>query len=317
MNKLKNILIGLLCIQMFSCTDFVDPAIPYTDFETGVYLRTISSTPNFDFFQLAEASWNITIEAVDEEDGNLVQEVDVFVSRRRVQMISPEVKILTVPRSAFASNSESKYLRASFSVTIPDALAAMGFTTDDINGGDFFEFRLELRDTRGRTFTNTNLSGDVSGGVFYRSPFFYRIPVICPSNLAGEYDLMTTTEGFCGNVFEGEVRFVDGDTEGTYIIQVNIDGNWVDDFSFGAYNVCYGPGTAEPGGGNGLRMTDACGQIAFNTAGSSPWGDNFIMTSVEVNGSTLTLGWESSWPPEQGVSNITRRDGSNWPPLKL
>jgi hypothetical protein len=41
MNKLR-VLFGFISLMWVSaCTDFVEPAIPYSDFETGVFLRTL------------------------------------------------------------------------------------------------------------------------------------------------------------------------------------------------------------------------------------------------------------------------------------
>jgi hypothetical protein len=313
MNKLKYILGFVLLAPIYSCTDFVDPAIPYNGFETGVYLRTISATPNFNFFELESANFNLTVEAVDETDGKMVQEVDVYVKRRRGAALSPEVKVTTIPGSAFGSTNESKYQRASFSITLASALQAMSFTTDDILGGDFIEFRLELLDTKNRRFTNSNLSPDVSGGAYYSSPFFYRIPVICPSNLAGTYDLETV--GWCGDTYTGKVQFKAGTVAGTYTVWVDLDdGEFIEDFTFGAYDACYGGDFAT--GSNGLRLTDACNKLGFNSLPSS-WGDTFTMLSVNVSGSVLTLEFKTSWTPEGGTVTITRTDATDWPPSTL
>jgi hypothetical protein len=314
MKKIKYLIGMCSLLIMNACTDFVDPAIPYSNFETGVYLRTISATPNFNFFDLTASTWVLVVEAVDEKNGDLVDEVDVFVKRRRGASLTTEEYILTLPRSAFASNPESKYLRATITVTVPTALDVMGMTEDDINGGDFFEFRLELRDTKGRTFTNSNLSGDVSGGAYYRSPFFYRVPVICPSDLAGTYDLETT--GWCGDTYTGKVEFRAGSVTGTYTVWVDLDeeGGFIEDFTFGAYEACYGGDTAS--GSNGLRLTDACNKIGFNSSPSS-WGDTFTMLNVQVSGGVLTLVFETSWAPEGGTAVITRTDGTDWPELTL
>lgn len=329
MKRIFKIFTILSVLSIAACTDFVDPAIPYSSFETGVYLRTLSVTSNVNFFALASSKFDLSVEAVDEEDGKLVQEVDVFVSRRRGQMVLPEAKILTVPASAFQPHTVvlegihpaagSKYPAANISITIPEALTALGLTLDDITGGDFFEFRLVLRDTKGRTFTNTNLSGDVSGGQAFRSPFFYRVPVVCPSTLGGEYTLSTATPNWCSNTYEGKVRFVAGTTPATattYSIFVDLDGTFVEDFSFGAYRACYGANTAPPTGGSGLRMTDACGAIAFNSSPSAPWGDNFFIENITVTGPVLVLEFKTSWESESGTATITRTDGTNWPPLR-
>ncbi|MBX2927567.1 MAG: hypothetical protein KF852_06990 [Saprospiraceae bacterium] len=322
----------ILALSIASCTDFVDPTIPYNNFDTGVYLRTlVAPSPSFNFFALGASEFKVTVEAVDIEDGKLVRDVEVFVARRRVQTVTPEVKIGTIAAADFQPHtltlpdvhppSGSKYPAATFTIGIAAVLQAMGMTEADINGGDFFEFRLLLNTTDGRTFTNTNLSPDISGGLYYRSPFFYRIPVVCPSSLAGTYDLSTV--GWCGNSYTGRARIVvDPIVNTSYILQVDLDGTFVDDFSLGSYRVCYGAATAPPGSAAGLRLNDACGQISFNTAGSSPWGDQFFLEEVTVAGSVLTLKVRSSWDTgggvfEGGTATLTRTDGTNWPPLRL
>lgn len=324
MKNIKKYLLVML-VTVFaasSCTDFVDPAIPYSDFETGVYLRTLKSFTPINYFDLNNAKFEVTVEVVDEEGGKLLKDVDLFVKRRRGATVTPEVLVKNIPASAFGPIADRNFPPAPvrnfpgavISATVNEALAKMNLTQADIDGGDFFEFRLELHDTKGRTFTNTNLSPDVSGGAFYASPFFYRVPVVCPSTLAGTYNLSTT--GWCGDTYNGKVQFKDGANKGEYIILVDLDGTFTEDFSFGFYRACYGPTTAPPGAANGLLLTDACGKISFNSKTSSPWGDSFKVNDVTVNGSVLTLDIESSYPPEQGVATITRTDGTNWPPLK-
>ena len=51
----------LLAFSIHGCADFVDPAIPYNNFETGVYLRTLSQTPSFNFFQLSTAKLTLVV----------------------------------------------------------------------------------------------------------------------------------------------------------------------------------------------------------------------------------------------------------------
>ncbi len=326
MNRFIKYLFGLvLALTLNACTDWVDPAIPYNEFDTGLYLRTLDRpAANFNFFNLDAAVFQVTIEAVDIEDGRTLREVEVFVSRRRGPNVTPEVRLGTIPASAFQPHSftlpqvhpasGSKFPAATIRYTLEESLTAMGMTKADINGGDFIEYRLSATDTQGRVFTNTNLSPDIVGGLYYRSPFFYRYPIVCPSELVGTYDLSTT--GWCGETYTGKVRFVAGTTTGTYIVQVDLDGTFADDFSFGFYRACYGADTAPPGSAFGLRLTDACGQIGFNTAVSSPWQDPFFVDDVQVNGSELVLSIRSGFDPEAGVATITRTDGSNWPPLR-
>jgi hypothetical protein len=323
MNKFKYILGFVSLLFIAACTDFVEPSIPYNNFETGVYLRTLKRpAASFNYFDLSNAVFSVQVEPVDETGGTLVKDVEVYVAHRRANVVTPEKLVKTIPASEFKPNPDRNfpdapnrnYPAATITVTTQEFLNALGLTIANLNGGDFFEYRLLLNTTDGRKFTNTNLSPDISGGAFYASPFFYRVQLVCPSELAGTYDLKTT--GWCGSEYNGKVKFTAGAAQGQYIIQVDLDGTFVDDYSFGFYRACYGANTAPPGGGNGLRLTDGCGQIGFTSATSTPWGDRFFVTSVEVNGPVLTLGVESSYPPEAGTAVITRTDGKNWPPLR-
>lgn len=185
MNKFKILFGFLFALLLTACTDFVDPAIPYNSFETGTYLRTLENPTAFNLAEIGSARFKTTVEAVDAENGASVQEVEVFVKRRRGAALTPEAKVATIPASAFQKHSiilpnvhpksGSQYPAATIEVPVTQALQAINLSTTDINAGDFLEFRLSLTTKSGRVFTNSNLSGDVSGGQYYRSPFFYRV----------------------------------------------------------------------------------------------------------------------------------------------
>lgn len=309
MSKIKIFFGFLIAVSVAACTDFVDPAIPYNGFTTGTYLRTLSSTPNFNFFDLANAKFTLMIEAVDEQDGKTVQEVDVLARRRRGANLTNEVKITTVPASEFKPHtvilpnvhpaSGSKYPAATIEITVPQALTALGLTAADIDGGDFFEFRLVLRTTTGFTFSNNNLSGDIAGGAYYRSPFFYRVPVVCPSNLAGTYNYVQT-DMFCDGQISGTVTWTAVAGTTTYNSS---------DFAFGSWVHCYGSGTAA----GTLKISDACGRISVT--GQDQYGDTYRYLIEAVNGPNLTIKWDNTYG-EFGTVVLTRPDGSNWPALR-
>ncbi len=189
-NKLSiwGALLSLLIVAT-ACVDFVEPNIPYKDFDTGAYLRTIERTSvTFSSANLASSNFALTLEAVDAEDGRTVESVEVRVRHRRVipdvsvdftpAAGSDDIVIRTFSQDDFSPNDESRFLRMSFSIPASEAISAVGFTEDDIEINDVFEFRLVLTDTQGRVFTNTNRSSDVAGGFFYDSPFFYTVDVV-------------------------------------------------------------------------------------------------------------------------------------------
>jgi hypothetical protein len=326
MNKLRKYLLAML-VAVFaasSCTDFVDPAIPYNGFETGVYLRTLETKSNtFNYFDLANASFGIVVEVVDEDGGKLLQDVDVLVRHRRGQTLSNEVSIRKItasefkpapyPNRNFPPAPERSFPWNEITVTATETLSKLGMTIDDVDGGDFFEFRLELHDTKGRTFTNSNQSGDVGGGAYYASPFFYRVAVVCPSELAGTFAAQTVGAGpwGCTSEWTGTVKWVH-EGNGVYnIIAVDANGTDQVDFSMGAYWVCYGATATLPGGD--LKIADACGKLRYT--GQSRWGETYTFNNLTVNGKTLTIDWVNDYG-EGGVTTLTRTD-KDWPNLKF
>jgi len=226
--KLIKYSLGMLVTMLVfitSCTDFVEPRIPYSTFDTGAYLRTVARTSvSFNFFDLPNSRFAITVEGVDAENGATVESVEVRVRRRR---LIPGVGLEYVPvgtgtnvadvlvkelsASDFAASTESKFLRASISVTAAEAITALGLTAAQVNGGDVFEFRLKMTDKSGRVFNDVNASADIKGGLFYDSPFLYNVTVVCPLTAGyalGQYTLTQPVGG--GDPFFGNpTRFVE------------------------------------------------------------------------------------------------------------
>ncbi|WP_296701102.1 hypothetical protein [Algoriphagus sp.] len=213
---------GLLAgalVFLSSCRDFVEPNIPYAEFDTAAYLRTIDRTSTtFNFFNLSSSKFALTLEAVDIEDGATVETVEIKVQHRRLipgvgleYTPAAPVLIKTLSAADFTSNTESRFLRTSFEISAVEAISAVGLTPADIEGGDTFEFSLILNDKKGRSFNRENVSSNVAGATFYDSPFQYFVNVICPvdANYAvGEYSLKQTAGGedpFFGN----PTRFVE------------------------------------------------------------------------------------------------------------
>ena len=295
-------------VFLSSCRDFVDPSIPYTEFDTGAYLRTISRTStSFNFFDLANSKFDITIEAVDIEDGATVETVEVRVRHRRLipgvgLQYTPEADVLvkTLQKSDFAPNSDSRFLRAGINITAAEAIAAVGLTAADIEGGDVFEFRLVLNDRFGRKFTNTNLSGDVAGAPFYASPFLYNVSVICPSDLAGTYDFTATDQqsvyGTCpGDTFTGKTTWTQVGTSTRYLIS---------DGTFGLY------GCQNDTYSGSVSISDACGSLSMS--GSDQYSSPYSMTFISATPEMLTFSFLNGYG-DTAIINVKSNPGKPWP----
>ena len=301
-------LLAMALIFLSSCRDTVEPNVPYTTFDNGAYLRTISRTSTtFNFFDLAASKFALTLEAVDNEDGATVQTVEIRVRHRRLipgvgleYTPANDVIVKTLQASDFQPNSDSRFLRTSFEVTASETITAVGLTPAEIEGGDVFEFRLVLNDKFGRRFSSDNVTTNVAGAPFYASPFQYPVSVVCPSDLAGTYQF-DHLETFCGKTFSGSTTWTAvASTAGAYTVS---------DGTFGSWNACY-PDTW--GSGN-VRISDACGTLTMS--GTDKYGDSYSMTVLSATATTLTFEWVNTYG-EFGTVAVKSNTGKPWPALK-
>ena len=299
------VLLASALIFLSSCRDFVEPRIPYATFDTGAYLRTIARTSTtFNFFDLANSKFALTLEAVDIEDGKTVQTVEIRVRHRRLiagvglkYTPTNDVLVKTLQASDFASNADSRFLRSSFQVTATEALAAVGLTAAEISGGDVFEFRLVLNDKFGRSFSTNNVTSNVAGAPFYASPFQYPVSVVCPSSLAGTY-AYDALETFCGKTFSGSITWTAvASSPGSYTLS---------DGTFGAWNACY----PDAWGSGNVRINDACGRLTMS--GADKYGDSYSMTFKSRTDAVLTFEWKNTYG-EFGTVAVKSNAGKPWP----
>uniref|UniRef100_UPI0040482ED1 hypothetical protein n=1 Tax=Algoriphagus sp. TaxID=1872435 RepID=UPI0040482ED1 len=301
-------LMATALIFLSSCRDFVEPRIPYATFDTGAYLRTIARTSTtFNFFDLANSKFALTLEAVDIEDGKTVQTVEIRVRQRRLipgvglkYTPTSDALVKTLQASDFGPNADSRFLRASFQVTATEAIAAVGLTAADIQGGDVFEFRLVLNDKFGRRFSSDNVTTNVGGATFYSSPFQYPVSVICPSDLAGTYDFTASEQasgyGTCaGGTFTGKTTWKKVGTSTRYLIS---------DGTFGLY------GCQNDTYSGDVSISDACGTLSMGGVDqySSPYKMTFISVTPELLTFSVTNGYDDFM-----VVKVKSNAGKPWP----
>jgi hypothetical protein len=99
-----------------------------------------------------------------------------------------------------------------------ETLAALGLSEDQLNGGDVVNYRLVLKLTDGREFTNV-ASGTVTGGSFFSSPFEYNASVVC---LFDEPDFFSGT--YLIEQLNGTDPFYGEQTFGTQTVNIAADG---------------------------------------------------------------------------------------------
>ena len=305
-------LLGAL-VFLSSCRDFVEPNIPYSEFDTGAYLRTIRTdiSTTFNFFNLANSKFALTLEAVDKEDGATVETVEIKVQHRRLipgvgldyTPAAGPVLVKTLQLSDFAPNSESRFLRTSFEITAAEAMAAVGLTAADIEGGDTFEFSLILNDKFGRSFNRENVSGNIAGAPFYDSPFQYFVNVICPSDLGGTYNFtqrnMDSVYGDCAGTISGTTTWTPvSNSPGAYTLS---------DATFGFWD-CYG----DSWGSGSVRMNDSCGTLSMS--GADKYGVSYSVTVISSSADELVFVWLNG-DGETGEVTMSAQEGKPLPIL--
>jgi len=180
--------LGGLALFFIGCEDGDKVFDEITGDETrGAVLRTISFETNEIPVGSSDYVFEVDLEVQDEENGTLVQAIEVFMSfddntivDGQPDLSKEEVMLTTLDASTFATG-EFGLPRTSYSITLADMLSTFGLSSSDIfvTGGDTFNVRFELVLVDGRRYTNTDNSGTLTGN-FFRSPFLYSTVVVCP-----------------------------------------------------------------------------------------------------------------------------------------
>lgn len=204
MKKINIYLLAFIAVFATSCTDEEKLPLDVENLKTGAILRTIDlESAVFDFFDISNSEFSVVLEADDGSEGDRIESIDIFVA---FDDNTPEdgsndvneILLETIPASSLTMGPNG-LPRINFNSTAPETLSALGLSESDISPGDVFDFRLAINLTDGQTFTNTNASSDLSG-LFYSSPFRYRVGVGCPlasDKFTGEYQV-TLVEGSGG-----------------------------------------------------------------------------------------------------------------------
>ncbi|MGB3145350.1 MAG: hypothetical protein WBB24_14705 [Maribacter sp.] len=312
------------------------------DVTTGAVIRTIDEDNGLVYNNLtasfAEGSdYTLVLEEQDEEGGNLLESVEIYVNFRDnstteadpTGITTSEVLLQTLSASDF-SQGERGLPQTTVSYTSDELVTATGIDESLIIGKDRFEFRVVLTLTNGEIYTNTDVGGPVSGGSYFASPYEY-FPVIACSiteDLSGEHSFVATNivsapgaGGNCsGNDLSGTVTWTPFlNSSGTVV-----PGRYVSsDMSFGQYEDCYT--TRGPATGTAISIIWDCtqlnssGSVYLNSAGAvqparSGFAEEFTYTYdiTNVDGADMTIDFSSS-SGDRGTVVITRAGGADWP----
>lgn len=331
MQKLKYSLLSvLMMILAFSCADEPLPFDTYDEYAKGGFSRLLSTDGGTFFFTDPDNSaFTFDVEYYSENNGGDVAGHEWSVRHRNNVSgdISAPAILANITSSTFGTNAKSGLPSASFAFSMNDAMAALGKSIDDLNGGDDLIFDGVIIMNNGSRFGPDNTGGSVNGGAGFDGIFRFIKPLLCPSELQGVYTAVATNtsqgagigwDGCAGVTWEGTLEIVAlGDGEYT-VETIAATGDTLDDMSFGNFYGCYeadAQGSMPNSDPEMLTLTfvDACNVLSFR--GSSQWGEVYTFTEITPDGSNLTLGWTNDYG-EGGVTVITRTDGTIWPTLK-
>lgn len=294
----------------------------FHEIEHGVYASQVGSFvgPNgkdFNYNDPGNASVTFSVEFYDDTNGACAEEY-CWTANHAPTGRSAQLECQT--KSQFGVNPDNGRPTATFTFTLQEALDALGLTINDVNGGEAIDFYATLRTCKGQVFDRTNTNAVTQGQPAFRALFQFKSNLICPSELEGVFDANTTGQAVwagtpCNSNWTGTVIW-DHLGNGVYDVYAVIGADTLHDMSMGAYFACYGQDNEAgyPNGAGGtagsLRITDACGKLAYS--GLSQWGESYVFNNLVVNGNQLTLDWTNSYG-ESAVTVLTRTDGKNWP----
>ncbi|MDC8005591.1 hypothetical protein POV27_16145 [Aureisphaera galaxeae] len=189
-NIFKFLMIAMVVLAGASCEDsdlIIDEVLDSVDTESGAVVRTVGDLP--DLVTLSNPDNNFIEMTLEVQQGNGSFVPDFNEIRVFVQMW--EDQDLTTPTSDGNGNPLSEQFITSFAesefsidanalprgtFTIPTQTILDAFPADaNITVPTFLAIRLELEMADGTVFTNTSVGGQVSGGIYFNAPFFYRV----------------------------------------------------------------------------------------------------------------------------------------------
>jgi len=131
------------------------------NYVTGAVLRGWNPTGDYNFFAPSTSVFTVEIEEHDEQNGSLMQDVQVFVALNG----AGETLLRTLTPSDFAVGPTG-LPRHQLTVTLGESIAALGLTSSQYTGGDVINIRLQLNLTDGISYTNTDAASSLTGSYF-------------------------------------------------------------------------------------------------------------------------------------------------------
>ncbi len=313
--KYRNRIIAVLMLLGFgfSCTDESTYPIDFdlvNNSNGGILSQVDIISVAFDKFDLANASYDVTVEANDRDRGKLFTSVELFVAfvdrtpgSTNGNNSKAEVPLKTYQASEFLEDATTGLPRLTLSATATETIAALGLTTLELEGSDQFVFRQAMIFPDGKVFTSKNVNTAIAaGGGVYKSPFQNVVAVICPSDIGGAIDYVTVVTGAVVPIAPCQPS-VSGTTNWNVLGPGSYE---VEDATFGEYDCAWSDNPAA-----GVTLVDACNILSLS--GSDQYGLIYTFSIDPYVGTpaTIRLQWSNDYG-DVGYSDLTR-PGKVWP----
>ncbi|MBX2827326.1 MAG: hypothetical protein KTR22_04155 [Flavobacteriaceae bacterium] len=181
-NIFKYLMLAMVVLAGVSCEDsdlIIDEVLDSVDTESGAVVRTISDLPSLVTATNETNNFLELILEVQQGNGSFIPdftEVRVYLQLWEDQDLTTSVTdeaLLTSFASSEFSIDANGLPRGTF--IVPTQLFLDTFPNAEIPVPSFAALRLELEMADGTVFTNTDVGGQVSGGIYFNAPFFYRV----------------------------------------------------------------------------------------------------------------------------------------------
>lgn len=249
-NKNLNVLLLFLLI-LFACEDG-DKAIETIteEVERGAVLRTISiENTTLDINRL-DQSFSVLLEEQDLEEGDLLENVSVFVRFEDNTLANGDSSTQTFLLENLESDAWDRsgiLPRNTLTYNLQELLNTTGLTINDISVKDQFILNLSLQLNDSREFDETNASSIILAfDTFFSSPFTYTITLVEPiaeDQFTGIYTIESILDGPNGPTFVDE--FLQPLENGS-LIEITASANSDNVREFRAYHNLHHVGLEQP-----------------------------------------------------------------------
>ena len=206
--QLRNFyVLGVLALLLSCSDDDANPIETVFESDRGAVLRTVSIDAGEFELGNPDSSIAITIEEQDEQDGGLLDQVNVLVSYRNstTGQITNEVLLQEINQDEFVDSGEESLPRFTLNYDLNTILNVLQIPIVDLQCKDQILLRLELVLSDGRTLSVDDLTAIIAGqGTFFDSPFCYTINIVEPLNtdlFIGAYFYESVIDGPFGPTF--------------------------------------------------------------------------------------------------------------------